>query len=231
MKFRENPDNLFDTEARLKALERGVASHNVKMDDEERLAVPSYDESVVSDWIRNRTEAGEDTTDPRGREVFKVETITQPEGDYEKDLEKLKSLTRDELDKLLTEAERKSKEEGGSIFSKGSLLHGYAIDPNTLQSLETTVHVGVGTDLALDIFNSMDVENMGADTASHITRRIIDGLVFLNVPGFKTPILKLHPFGLEELGDKVPKEDIRKIVEHIKKERKLLPISSGFRVL
>lgn len=229
--FKQNPDNLYDTEMRLKAVEGGggVASHNAKMADEERLGVPSYDESVVSDYIRNRTEAPKDMTDGRG--VLKVETVEQVEGEYEKDLKKLQALTRKQLDELLTSVEKQSKE-GRGLFSKGNLLNGYAIDAETLESIQTTSHDSAGFDLAVEISQKMRDRGASYEEADmdKIARRVIKGFVYLKVPDFQTPIVRLW-LGMKEMGDLVPQEDLQKITSYLKRERKLLPISSDFRVL
>jgi hypothetical protein len=221
--FQPNPNDHFDTEMRLKAIEGGVASHQAKIKDENRLAVPSRDESDVQDWIRNRVEVPEDMVS--NRDVFKVEKAKQPEGDYEEDLKKLKYLTRDQLKKLLDETEEKSKE-GVGLFSKGSLLNGFAIDPETLNSIQTTTHGGIKENLAIEILNKMDSENIDENTESQLKKRIINGFIYLEVPGFKTPIVRLWLRGIW-----TPEKYIEKIVNHIKRERKLLPISFDFEAL
>jgi len=226
--FKENPDNLYDTEMRFKAIEGGETSHQTKMTSEERFGVPAYDESVVSDYIRNRVEPPTDMVG--GRKIFKVEAIEQPKSDYEKDLKKLQTLTGSELDELLAEAETKSKE-GKGLFSKGSLLNGYAIDRQTLESLQSVHHDDVRFELAANISEKLrysdSPEYVDIDT---IKRRIVGGFVYLEIPGFKSPIVKLY-LGLKEVGNLVPKEDVEKIVKHLKDEGKLLPISSDFKVL
>ncbi len=226
--FQENPDNHFDTEMRLRALEGAEASHSAKMADEDRLGVPSYDESMVSDWIRNRIDIPKDMIGGKG--VFKVETSAQPEGDYERDLKILQALTKDQLDKLLATVENESKKDKG-LFSKGDLLNGYAIDPETLQSLQTRDHHGTAKDLALSILYSMDDEKITENTENYLMRRIIAGMVFFKVPGFRTPIIKFNPFVSVKTNDKVPEDNVKKISNHLKRERKLLPITSDFQVL
>ena len=144
----------------------------------------------------------------------------------------MQNLSTDELQKLLTEVENKSKE-GKGIFSKGRLLDGYAIDKETLESLQSVHHDTVGFELAANIsdklisagadFNSSDVNKI-------LYKRIVKGFVYLEVSDFKTPIVKLY-LGVEEMGNKVPEADVEKISNHIKNERKLLPISADFQVL
>lgn len=215
-----------------KRLRGGVASHQAKIDTEDRLGIPDLDESINQDRIRNRIEPPADLVSGRG--IFKVETAEQPEGDYEKDLEKLKSLTPDELEKLLDEIERKSREKHG-LFSKGPLLEGFAIDPQTLESLQSVHHSEIAFDLADQILSNLkkfkDPSNYYIDTNA-IKKRIVSGFVYLEVPDFKTPIVKFFPFGVERVDSNVvSKENIRKIINHIKHERKLLPISSDFQAL
>ncbi len=226
--FKENPENRYDTEMRLKAVEGAEESHKAKMDDEERLAVPAHDESMVSDYIRNRIEPPADMVSGKG--IFRVETPEQPEGEYEKDLKKLQALSEDELDKLLTEMEEKSKE-GKGLFSKGNLLLGYAIDPKTLESLESKHHerqMNVYT-LAEQIAQKAG-QDLSWELEKQIERRTVSGFVYLQVPNFKTPIVKLY-LGIEEMGNLVPKGDVDKIVNFLKRQRKLLPISSDLKVL
>ena len=210
-----------------KQLRGGVASHQAKMDDEERLGIPDLDESVNQDRIRNRIEPPEDLVS--GRKIFEVETAKQPEGDYEKDLEKLKTLTPDELDKLLTEIEEKSRE-GKGLFSKGNLLEGYAIDTNTLESLQSIHHDAVD-DLVGIIFDRLRYSDppqyVDLDEIKRIKRKIVGGFVYLEVPGFKTPIVRLWVSGQRNFS----KENVEKIATHIKQERKLLPINSFFEAL
>ncbi len=229
--FFENPENHFDTEARLKALEGGAESHQQKIDEDDRMAVPSYGESVVIDYLKNRVKAGDDTTDPKGKNVFRAEFISQPEDDYEKEYKKLKSITQKELQDIIKKAEDKSKE-GRGLFSKGPLLLGYVIDRITLESLESTTHDTVAVDLAYkiseDLIQKGDFENSDIDRIRY--RRLVNGFIYLDIPGFSIPIVRLY-LGMEEIGNKVPEADVQKIVEHIKRERKLLPISSDFKVL
>ena len=111
----------------------------------------------------------------KGRGIFKVEAPKKPEREYEIELRKLQAFTPQELDNLLTEVERKSKE-GRGLFSRGNLLN------------------------------------------------------YVSVPGFKVPIVKLY-LGLEEMGSLVPEHNVKRILWHLKNERKLLPISAEFRVL
>lgn len=226
--FNENPNDRYDTEMRLKALREGRENHTAKMYNEDRLAVPSYDESVVLDYIRNRVEPPRDITD--GREIFEVRAIEQSEGDYEKDLKKLQALTKDELEKILTEEENKSKE-GHGLFSKGDLLDGFAIDIKTLKSLQSVNHDIASHDLVDKIWEEQkESDKFNIADLGLIYRRIVKGFVYLTVPGFKTPIVKLS-LGTEEMGDLVSKKDVGKIVNHLKRQRQLLPISSDFKVL
>jgi hypothetical protein len=217
--FRENPDDLFDTEMRHKAIKGGVASYQAKLEDEDRLEILNLDESINQDHIRNRIEPPADLVS--GREILRVETIKQPEGDYEKDLEKLKSLTPKQIEKLLTEIEEKS----GKTFSKGDLLNGYAIDPETLESLQNVRHDGTIQLLAINIMRKLlTLGKIKDGSFNSIERRIIGGFVYLEVPGLKTPIVELWSW-------EFPEEDVERIANHIKKERKLLPINSHFEVL
>lgn len=177
------------------------------MADENRLAVPSYDESVVSDYIRNRVEPPADIVD--GREIFKVEAAEQPEGDYEADLKKLQALSEDELVKLFDEVEQKSKE-GRGLFSKGNLLHGYVIDPETLESLESTHH-----DRQMNVMTLADkiANKMGLEMEKKLERRIVYGLIYLEVPNLKTPVAKLY-LGTEEMDNKIPENIVNKIAAY-----------------
>lgn len=226
--FKENPDNFFDTEMRLKAIEGGVASHQAKISDDNRLGIPAYDESVTSDYIRNRVEPPADMVS--GRKVFKVEVVEQPEGEYDKDLKKLQALTRGQLDELLKEVKRKSSE-GKGLFSLGPLLRSYAIDRQTLESFQSIHHEDdAASELAFNIAQKLWNSGNFEANVDMIKRRIMIGTVYLEVPGFKTPIVGLV-LGLKEMGNRVPKEDVEKIARHLKQERKLLPISMDLRVL
>ncbi len=226
--FQPKPTDLDDEKYR--ALKVSEASHQAKMEDESRAGVPSYDESLVSDWIRNRVDIPEDML--KGGGVFNVEAIKQPEGDYEADFRKLKALTRQELDEILTVVENKSKQ-GRGLMSRGRLLNGYAIDRQTLESLQSSYHDVTTYKLEKMIEDRLldsGVKPSDIDSDA-ILRRIIPGFVYLEIPGFKTPILKLY-LGDKEMGDEVPEgEDIERIVRHLKGERKLLPITSDFRPL
>ncbi|MEK9182866.1 MAG: hypothetical protein AAB809_02180 [Patescibacteria group bacterium] len=232
--FREDPEDHFDTEMRLKAIESGGASHNSKIADEQkgRLGIPAYDESLVADWIRNRVEPPKDMASGRG--ISNVEVVKQPEGDYEKDLEKLRSLTPKELEGLLTTVEIESRK-GRRSFSKGNLLNGYAIDSQTLESLQSKNHSAVNFDLAFNIAEKLVGSGASGDTVDvlfiTLLRRIVKGQVYPEVPGFKTPIIKFDPFRLEKMNGLVPEEYIAKITNHIKRERKLLPVTADLRVL
>lgn len=225
--FHENPNDYLDTEMRFKALDRGTTSHNAKMADEKRLGVPAYDQSIAQDYIRNRVEPPADMVE--SRKIFKAESVEQPEGDYEKDLKKLKTLTSKQLDELLTAVRNESKK-GRGLFSKGNLLNGYAIDRETLESLQTSDHDITDVNLAANISQRLNDSGDLDATIDTIKRRIVSGLVYLKVPGFKTPIVKLY-LGLEEMGNLVPQKDVKKIVDYLKRERKLLPISLDFKTL
>ena len=150
---------------------------------------------------------------------------------YEKDYKKLQSFNEKEIEDLLQEVEKRSKE-GRGLFSKGPLLLDYAIDRESLRSLQNLKHDLAAFALADKISNDLiergDFENSDIDRIKH--RRIVSGFIYLEVPGFNTPIVKFY-FGMKEMGDRVSEEDIQKIVSYIKKERKLLPIAADFKVL
>ena len=71
-----------------------------------------------------------------------------------------------------------------------------------------------------------DIENFDENTEIQLKRRIIGGFVYLEVPGFKTPIVRLWLTGAW-----TSEQDVEKIATHIKQERKLLPINSFFEAL
>lgn len=224
--FFENPNDRFDTEMRFKALRDAEENHLAKANEEDRLAVSSQDESLVSDWIRRRIEVPEDMVP--GYVHKKVELAKQPEGDYEEDLKKLKSLTKEELRTILNEVIVKSKK-GQGLFSRGHLLNGYVIDRKSLESLQSVHHDGIEYILARTIMGKMRDYDQIPDLHETL-EYIVKGVVYLKVPGFKTPIVELW-FGSEEAGDKVPDDDINKISMLLKSEKQLLPISSYLEVL
>src|SRR4051812_24662849 len=119
---------------RLRALENAKKNYEGKLQDEERLGVPSGDESIVADYIRNRVETPEDIVS--GIKIFKREAASKPESEYEKESKKLQALSPNEIRELLKAVEEKSKKNKESI-SRGNLLNGYAIDPKTLMSLQS----------------------------------------------------------------------------------------------
>ncbi|OGI75667.1 hypothetical protein A3C67_02650 [Candidatus Nomurabacteria bacterium RIFCSPHIGHO2_02_FULL_42_19] len=166
----------------------------------------------------------------KGRGIFKVEAPKKPEREYEIELRKLQAFTPQELDNLLTEVERKSKE-GRGLFSRGNLLNGYAIDPKTLKSPQSSRHDNIDLDLASDITTEIAPDHAPSFLElRNLERRIVKGFVYVSVPGFKVPIVKLY-LGLEEMGSLVPEHNVKRILWHLKNERKLLPISAEFRVL
>jgi hypothetical protein len=238
LNFFENPNNHADTESRLKALEGGVPDgydtlgRLKDIDEEGLLGYSDPAGSTVRDWIRDRTQAAPDTTGEFDRNSRKVDLVEESLSDYEKEEIKLRNLTREELYALLQSAEEKSRE-GRGLYSHGNLMNGFAIDPETLQSLQNYDHdkrliVGYLADKIIRDSESSDM-NFQTDPFE-IERRFVYGLVYLEVPGFKTPIAKLY-LGMEEMGDLVPKEKVIKITNHLKQERKLLAVSSDFRVL
>ncbi len=57
------------------------------------------------------------------RTIPETESVTQLESNYEEDLEKLRTLTKNQLKGLLDRIEEKSRE-GTGLFSRGDLLNG-----------------------------------------------------------------------------------------------------------
>jgi len=225
-RFQPNPKNLFDTEMRLKALRESEERHQAKMENESRGGIPSSEESLVSDYLRNRVGPPEDMVS--GRKIFEVETIKQSEDYYKKDYKKLKSLTESELYPLLTAMEENRAET--ARITMGKKLHGYAIDPKTLQSLETTEHHTTNLELARKILQQ-EADSGNLHTEYYfLQNRIIRGFVYLEVPGFETPIVKLFLDNPEDK-IKIPKEDMEKVANYLKREGKLLPIDSDYEVL
>jgi len=226
--FEQKLGNYDDEEMRIKAVNRAEESHKEKIDDEGRLGVPDALSSILSDIMRGRIEPPADLVG--GRKIFKVEISAQPEGEYEIELKRLQSLPRRELRKLLGDVEKKSRELQGSL-SMGNLMNGYAIDPVTLESLQSTNHNTTSFELSYIIACKLNYsDNLQFVDSNTIKKRITDGFVYLEVPGFKTPIVRLY-LGLEEQGSMISKSDLLKIVSSIKKDRRLLPISSDFKVL
>ena len=91
----------------------------------------------------------------------------------------------------------------------------------------------IARDLVFEIVDKMDVENI-IDIEELLMTRIVRGMVFMQIPGFKTPIVKLEldlDLVNEDAGDKAKNEDIEKIVSYLKREGKLLPIDSHFHPL
>ena len=109
-------------------------------------------------------------------------------------------------------------------------MHGYIIDPQTLEYLESTHHERQMNVLSLVDKIAGIMGNDKLDLEKQIERRAVSGFVYVQVPGFNTPIVRLY-FGMKEMGNRVAENDIEKIIEFIKQERKLLPISGDFQVL
>src|SRR3989338_6294216 len=117
----------------------------------------------------------------KGRGIFKVEAPKKPEREYEIELRKLKAFTPQELDNLLTEVERKSK--------------------------QSSRHDNIDLDLASDITTEIAPDHAPSFLElRNLERRIVKGFVYVSVPGFKVPIVKLY-LGLEEMGSLVPEHN------------------------
>ncbi len=230
--FFENPDNRSDTESRLKALEGKVVDghdtlgRSLDLDEAGVLGYSDAESSTVRDWIRDRTQAAPDTTGEFDEQSRSVEFAEQPISDYEKEEIKLRNLTEKQLVDLLKSVEQKSRE-GRGLYSHGDLIAGYAIDPDTLKYLQSRDHdrplvFGYLADKIAQELERSDPSSAYVDPFE-IENRLVYGLVYLEVPGFKTPIVRLN-LGVEEMGSLVPEEKVAKIENFLKRERKLLVI-------
>ncbi len=217
MKFKENPEDHFDTQARIEALEKLDKNLSDKMKEGGRLGVPSADESLVQNYIRNRIKVPEDLTDESKFRIVSEET--KEESLYTSELAKLKNMDRIDLKKLLEGCKSRSQEDK-NLFSMGDLLKGFEIDPETLEYIESADHSSVLNRIKLiDRINS----NREDPIEDNEKRRFVSGMVYHDVKGFTTPILMLIP-GMAKIGNIVPKETKEKVIRYLKSKKKYLPL-------
>jgi hypothetical protein len=72
-------------------------------------------------------------------------------------------------------------------------------------------------------------ENLtSGENISNLNKRIINGFVYLRLPGIKIPVVKLFVKNSLKMG--TTPEDIKRAVEHIKVSKELLPINEDCEV-
>jgi hypothetical protein len=151
--------------------------------------------------------------------------------EYSAEYVNLRKIPKATIFKLLKVVEKRSKEGGMGFDSLGPLMQGFSIDPVTLATLRTTEHNNVRglAEQILSAHGTPNSENLtSGENISNLNKRIINGFVYLRLPGIKIPVVKLFVKNSLKMG--TTPEDIKRAVEHIKVSKELLPINEDCEV-
>jgi hypothetical protein len=119
LNFKPNPDNRFDTQARLRAIESDRDWHKTQRpDDDGELGYTDPITALNAIRIRERVKTPDDIA--LGRDVLTKQQETIEDDEYTEELNTLKLLNPKHLGKLLDEVSNRSQEDRG-LFSKGPL--------------------------------------------------------------------------------------------------------------
>jgi len=216
-------------------LEQAYRVHHPGEDDEGSFAPQDPNGSVVAEALRIKllgsqfvaSEFDDTLRSGRGGKVFRPTTA------YEEESARVRGMNETERrtlhDALLRARGREPMPGGGHIVlraSSGDNVAGFAIDPVTLETLTTSefgLHHHVRAMLANRLERIEDYRTPGGAFMGECEHRIVTGLIFSKIPGFKTPLLQIHT---NEGGEAVEEETLRKITRFLKKQRQFIPITS-----
>ncbi len=203
-------------------------------DDERTFGASNTNDQIVAEALRIKLlptqflKAEFDDTLPNKAQVFE---IIEP-SIYEIEVARLRTQTnleRESLKNSMTRAEGYEPMGDGGLrrveMSCGNDVNGYAIDPITMENLVTTSfgdHHLAAQKLEPRIAYIESFKRRNDDETTNKKEcclwRLVKGLIFLQLNGFSTPILCIHHTeGLE-------KDQLRRIVEFIRNERKFIPV-------
>ncbi len=205
--------------------------------DESVLGTASLNDMTVAEALRIRllpSELIEEEFDKTLEPKEKKEIVIEP-GTYKEDFEKIRTMDNNARKSFFLSLMRARGEEPGpggvGVFvvgiGLGDNVNGFAIDPITLESLTTyrfglhnyagdlLGHRVIGIEALKKREHSYDTEE---EDIWDIKRRLITGLVFLEISGFTTPILQL--FDLKGVETRY----IKKVAEFIIRQQKFIPV-------
>lgn len=220
----------------LQQLENAYRKHYLDDDSDRMLGSPDHNHQVVAEALRIRLlpssliKAEFDDTIERKVRVF----VTAQTSVYEKELERIRTMTEDErkeFDHRLMRARGYEPAEGGGVFvtraTCGNGVNGFAIDPVTLENL--TTHRFGEHHLAKDMLarrieriealrNRKNCYELSEDDERKCHWRLMSGLIFSEIDGFTTPILCLYR---EDVDD----EGVKKVASFLRKEMMFIPVT------
>jgi hypothetical protein len=224
----------------LDQLENAYRSNYLGDDNEGMAGTPDRNHMIVAEALRLKLlpstliKAEFDDTLVRrtSLSISDVAEQTKPSV-YLDELEKIRVMSderRMEFDHELHRAMGQEPAPGGGVYvtraSKGDNVQGFAIDPVTL---ETSISTGYGfhadaKDLLGYRIEMIDALSKGGNKAEpkeedryQSRGRIVEGLIFLGIKGFTTPIVRLYADGEDG-------ETIKRIAHFLLGERRLIPV-------
>jgi hypothetical protein len=193
----ENSD-FFHQEAVKRTLDESEKIYADRVNKDEPIAVSDYDSDFVLRLIRNRIDSLQEA--PESQKKVDVENEVQIRSNLRKDIKHLKGMSeqeRQEFKETLQDAEGYDKKTGKKreigvapgIGSIGINIHTLECRVNTIRGSHDKV-IGV---LATKIVerNPSFFSDEGADGSYGAESQILYGLIHPNVPGFKSPVVKL----------------------------------------
>lgn len=218
-------------------LENAYRKHYLDDEDDGMLGTPDRNHQIVAEALRLKLlpsiclKAEFDDTIERKTRVF----VTAEPSVYQKEVEKIKAMTDDErkeFDHSLDRARGHMPAEGGGVYvtraSCGENVNGFAIDPVTLETYVTRrfgEHHMAKDMLAhrVEVIEELKKGRNGSapedeDAEYRVKWRIMAGLIFSEIDGFTTPILRLY----KEHGDN--EEDSKKVVAFLLREQRFIPV-------
>jgi hypothetical protein len=220
-------DTKKDQSLLMKNLENAYRQHYF---DDTMLGVPDYNHMVVAEALRLKSLPSsylkaefEDTICN-----FSFFNLKPESSIYHQEIKKIRTMNDDEKRNLIIQImaiRGYRSHENGWIVERatcGHQVNGFAIDPITLETLITTrpgMHHKAGYLLSRRIKVIEGIKNQESyyDGAEHNTleRRLITGLIYLIVPGFKTPILQLNEHGANPV-------NLQKIMPLLKRQQNFI---------
>lgn len=168
-------------------------------------------------------------------EASPAKTLKTQPSVYIKEFEKIRDMNKDErlnFKHALMRAQGQEPAESGGVYVRratcGSDINGFAIDPVTMETLETSrfgLHHAAADMLAhrIRVIEALKIRKnhyfMTDEEENACRWRIMRGLIYLKLDGFQTPILEL--IALQDHSEK----DIRKVIRFLRKQQKYIPVN------
>lgn len=220
-------------------LENAYRTNYLGENDSQMWGTPDINHMIVAEALRIKLLPSECLME----EFDKTLKYSKPEYEvvinetYQNELQRIRSLSTDERKKFqyaMIRAEGNEPVEGGGVFvnrlSKGKNISGFAIDPETFETKITTtfgLHHAAAMLLAYRIVHIEEIrkrmrgEVLSQEEEWDCERRLIGGLIFDDVFGFSTPILKLYG---HNTADPYSDEDFSKVADYLIEKQQFIPV-------